>query len=99
MAALETALQDDSPVVGIAAVMALGQVGEQALPLLIQVSNGRNEAQAVAAVNALASIDHPDVATCLNDLAASEDTDAYLRETVASALARVEDLRARQPSA
>lgn len=98
MAALETALQDDSPVVGIAAVMALGQVGEQALPLLIQVCRGRNEAQAVAAVNALASIDHPDVTGCLVSLATSEATDTYVRESVDSALVRVEDLRARQPS-
>jgi bilin biosynthesis protein len=99
MAALEAALHDDSPVVAIAAVMALGQVGEQALPLLIQVCEGANEAQAVAAVNALAGIDHPDVTTCLGKLATGEDTDVYVRETVASALARLEDLRTRQPSA
>ena len=35
MAALEAALHDDSPVVAITAVMALGQVGSQALPLLL----------------------------------------------------------------
>jgi bilin biosynthesis protein len=98
MAALEAALQDCSPVVAIAAVMALGQVGEQALPLLIQVCQGDNEAQAVAAVNALATIDHPDVASCLAQLAAAEDIDTYVRETVASAMARLEDLRARQPA-
>jgi bilin biosynthesis protein len=97
--ALEAALHDDSPVVAIAAVMALGQVGEQAVPLLIQLCHGANEAQAVAAVNALASIDHPDVASCFAALAASAETDPYVRETVASAQARMEDLRSRQPSA
>jgi len=98
MAVLEAALDDVSPVVGLAAVMALGQVGEQALPLLLQVCRGDNEAQAVAAVNAMATIDHPDVATCLAELAGAPGTDTYVRETVVSALVRVEDLRARQPS-
>lgn len=98
MEALVAALGDDSPVVGIAAVMALGQVGEQALPLLIQACRGANEAQAVAAVNAMASIDHPDVATCLAELAAIDSTDVYVRESVVSALARVDDLRSRQAS-
>ena len=98
MEALTTALRDNSPVVGIAAVMALGQVGEQALPVLVQVCRGANEAQAVAAVNALASIDHADVAICLAQLAAADTTDVYVRESVVSALARVEDLRARQSS-
>ncbi|WP_315857154.1 HEAT repeat domain-containing protein [Synechococcus sp. ATX 2A4] len=98
MAVLKTALDDESPVVAIAAVMALGQVGEQALPLLIQVCRGSNEAQAVAAVNALVNIDHPDVSICLAQLAACEDTDAYVLESVTSALVRVDDLRGRQPS-
>ncbi|NQV10538.1 MAG: HEAT repeat domain-containing protein [Cyanobacteria bacterium] len=98
MEALQTALQDGSPVVGIAAVMALGQVGQQALPVLIEVCQGTNEAQAVAAVNALAGIDHPDVATCLAQLADAENTDAYVRESVKSVQSRVEDLQARQSS-
>lgn len=98
MAALEAALADESPVVAIAAVMALGQVGEQAVPLLIQVCLGENEAQAVAAVNALVGIDHPDVAACLYQLAAAESTDSYVRETVNSAVVRLDDLRARQPA-
>ena len=96
MAALEAALHDDSPVVAITAVMALGQVGSQALPLLLQVCRGKNEAQAVAAVTALAGSDHPDVAACFLELSTAETTDPYVLETVMSSLARVADLRLRQ---
>jgi len=97
MAVLEGALQDTSPVVAIAAVMTLGQVGEQALPVLLRISRGDNEAQAVAAVNALAGLDHPDVSSCLAELSSAEGTDTYVRETALSALARVEELHKRQP--
>ena len=95
MAVLEDALQDISPVVAIAAVMTLGQVGEQALPLLLRISRDDNEAQAVAAVNALAGIDHPNVISCLAELSSAEGSDTYVRETAISALARVEQLHKR----
>lgn len=98
MAVLQASLQDDSPVVAIAAVMALGQVGAQAVPLLLQVCRGDNPAQAVAAVNALVEIDDPSIEDCLLALASGEATDRYVRETVESALSRIRDLRGRQPS-
>ena len=99
MAALEAALHDASPVVAITAVMALGQVGRQALPLLLQVCRGKNEAQAGAAVTALAGIDHPDVAACFLELSTAENTDHYVLETVIASMARLEELRMRQPLA
>jgi len=99
IAVLEAALHDGSPVVAITAVMALGQVGMQALPLLLQVCRGNNEAQAVAAVTAMAGIDHPDVAACLIELSTADNTDPYVLETVISSLARLDDLRNRQVSA
>ncbi len=96
MAVLREALDDRSPVVAVAAVMALGQVGRQAVPLLLQVSRGNNPAQGVAAVNALAQIDHPAIEPALQHLLDDPATDDYVRETVSSALIRIEDLKARQ---
>ena len=97
MKALEEALSDDSPVVAVATVMALGQVGGQAMPLLLRVVGGDNPAQAVAAVNALAQIDHPAIERTLRDLQNQPQVDSYVRETIESALARMSDLHARQP--
>jgi bilin biosynthesis protein len=97
MRALEEALSDDSPVVAVASVMALGQVGGQAVPLLLRVVGGDNPAQAVAAVNALAQIDDPAIEPILKDLQNQPQVDSYVRETIESALARISDLHARQP--
>ena len=97
MRALEEALSDDSPVVAVASVMALGQVGGQAVPLLLRVVGGDNPAQAVAAVNALAQIDDPAIEPTLKDLQNQPQVDSYVRETIESALARISDLHARQP--
>lgn len=97
MQALEKALSDDSPVVAVATVMALGQVGRQAVPLLLRVVGGDNPAQAVAAVNALAHIDDPAIELTLRDLQSQPQLDSYVRETLESALARMSDLAARQP--
>jgi bilin biosynthesis protein len=97
MRALEEALSDDSPVVAVASVMALGQVGGQAVPLLLRVVGGDNPAQAVAAVNALAQIDDPAIEPILKDLQNQPQVDSYVRETIESALARISDLQARQP--
>ena len=97
MQALEEALSDDSPVVAVASVMALGQVGGQAVPLLLRVVGGDNPAQAVAAVNALAQIDDPAIEPILKDLQHQPKLDSYVRETLESALARIRELQARQP--
>jgi bilin biosynthesis protein len=96
MHALELALKDDSPVVAVATVMALGQLGLQAMPLLLTVVSGDNPAQAVAAVNALAQINHPTLEATLRELQQQPQIDRYVVETIDSALARIGDLRARQ---
>ena len=98
MQVLKDGLNDDSPVVAVASVMALGQVGRQAVSTLLEVSQGDNPAQGVAAVNALAEIDDPAVEDGLEALLQRETLDQYVRETLTSALTRVKDLRARQPS-
>ena len=98
MDVLQAGLADPSPVVAVASVMALGQVGEQAVALLLEVSRGDNPAQAVAAVNALAEINHPSVEQGFEALLAIDNLDDYVRETLASAVLRVKDLKARQPA-
>lgn len=98
MEVLQAGLADPSPVVAVASVMALGQVGEQAVSLLLEVSRGDNPAQAVAAVNALAEINDPSVEEGFDALLALDDLDDYVRETLASAVLRVKDLKARQPA-
>ena len=98
MDVLQAGLADPSPVVAVASVMALGQVGEQALSLLLEVSRGDNPAQAVAAVNALAEINHPSVEQGFEALLALDNLDAYVRETLSSAVLRAKDLKARQPA-
>ena len=98
MEVLQAGLADPSPVVAVASVMALGQVGEQAVSLLLEVSRGDNPAQAVAAVNVLAEINDPSVEEGFDSLLALDDLDDYVRETLASAVLRVKDLKARQPA-
>lgn len=98
MQVLRDGLQDSSPVVAVASVMALGQVGKQAVSLLLEISRGDNPAQGVAAVNALAEINDPAVEQGFEELLADPSIDGYVRETLTSALLRVRDLKARQPS-
>ena len=98
MEVLQAGLADPSPVVAVASVMALGQVGEQAVSLLQEVCRGDNPAQAVAAVNALAEINDPSVEEGFEDLLALDNLDDYVRETLASAVLRLKDLKARQPA-
>jgi bilin biosynthesis protein len=90
---LENALQDESPVVALAAVMALGQVGEPALELLMQVCKGDNPALAVAGVNAMVEIKDPQISAYLKDLLQRSETDSYVKETIESALSRVDLLQ------
>jgi len=93
MAILESALIDKSPVVSLAAVMALGQVGFQSLDLLLNVAVGENPALAVAAVNALAEIDDGRVEECFAKLLENQSTDSYVSSTVTSASERARGLR------
>ena len=91
--ALKCALVDDSPVVALAAVMALGQVGIQALPLLKEICRGANPALAVAGVNAIVEIKDPSITYFLQDILQSKTTDSYVKETIESALSRADLLQ------
>ncbi|MEM9539658.1 MAG: HEAT repeat domain-containing protein [Cyanobacteria bacterium P01_E01_bin.42] len=87
--ALTTALGDLNPVVHIAAAMALGAVGSQALDILIDaVKTTDNVAVAMAIVNAIGSIPEEKAKITLMELAEDESVDDFIRETAGSALSR-----------
>ncbi|MDY7013168.1 MAG: HEAT repeat domain-containing protein [Cyanobacteriota bacterium] len=88
---LKTALDDPNPVVHIAAVMALGEMGGPAVDILIEaLQNTDNPALAISVVNALSSIGDRRGTDVLNALLEDESTDSYVRESAASALSRLE---------
>lgn len=91
VAALKQALLDPNPVVNIAAVMALGEMGSPAVDILIDtLQTTDNPALGVSLVNALGSIgDHRGIVV-LNTLIQDESTDSYVRESALSALSRLE---------
>ncbi|MGK7875693.1 MAG: HEAT repeat domain-containing protein [Xenococcaceae cyanobacterium] len=88
---LKTALNDPNPVVYIATVMALGEVGSPVLDILIEaLKTTDNPALAVAIVNALGSIGDNRATEVLATLANDESADSYVRESATSALSRSE---------
>ncbi|WP_019498991.1 HEAT repeat domain-containing protein [Pseudanabaena sp. PCC 6802] len=93
MQGLKTALDDLNPVVHIAAVMALGEIGEPALDILLDsLQTTDNVALAVSIANALASIGGDRAAATLTGLIDDESADPYVRETAVSALSRLEQV-------
>ena len=93
MRVLEKALLDESPVVSQSAVMALGQVGVQALPLLIRICKGDNIAHVQSAAMALAEIPDPQAETCLREVLSDPETDPLARQMVEASLGRLESNR------
>lgn len=88
---LKAALNDPNPVVHIAAVMALGQIGLPVLDLLIEtLKTTENVALAVALANALGSINDRRAVEVLAEFAEDESVDSYVRESAVSALSRSE---------
>lgn len=93
MQGLKTALNDLNPVVHIAAVMALGEIGDSALDILIDsLQTTDNVALAVSIANALASIGGDRAAEILTGLTNDESADPYVQETAVSALSRLEQV-------
>lgn len=91
MQALKTALNDPNPVVHIATVMALGEIGTAAVDVMVEaLHNTDNPALAISLVNALASTGDERGVAALQRLLADETTDSYVRETATSALSRLE---------
>jgi bilin biosynthesis protein len=88
--ALKTALQDPNPIIHIAAVMALGEMGSPVVEVLIEaLTKTDNPALGVALVNALGSIGDPQAVEVLTALMEQETTDSYVRESASSALSRL----------
>ncbi len=88
---LKTSMSDENPVVNIAAVMALGELGTPAFEILVEALNTtENIALQVILVNTLASSGDIRAEPIL--AAAIEDTslDEYVRESATSALPRLE---------
>ncbi|MGB3264332.1 MAG: HEAT repeat domain-containing protein [Microcoleus sp.] len=90
---LQKALSDPNPVVYISSVMALGQIGEPALDILIEtIENTDNIALAVAITGSLATIGGTKAGEVLSAAAANPDADPYIRESAESALSRLQQV-------
>lgn len=88
---LKAAINDPNPVVHIASVMALGQMGSEAFEILVEaLKTIDNVAVQVAIVNALASVGDPRCVEVLTTFASDESVDAYVQETAKSAISRLE---------
>jgi len=88
---LKTALNDPNPVVHIAAVMALGEIGSPVVDILIEaLQTTDNPALGISLVNALGSISDRRGVEVLESLIQDESTDSYVRESAISALSRLE---------
>ena len=91
---LAKALHDPDPVVHIASAMALGAIGNPALPSLLEgLETTENIALAIAIINALSSINDPEVTVVLEALAKDEAADSYIQESAVSALSRLQLLQ------
>lgn len=95
---LKTAISDDNPVVHIAAVMALGEMGTPAFGILVDsLKTTDNIAVQVAIVNALASVGDDRAEDVLNAYANDDSVDPYVKESAISSLSRLEMVRKNQP--
>ena len=88
---LKMALNDPNPVVHIASVMALGEIGSSAFDVLVEVLKSTdNIALAVAIINALGSMGDNRAEEVLTMLSNDESADPYVRESATSAVSRLE---------
>jgi bilin biosynthesis protein len=90
---LKTSMSDENPVVNLAAVMALGQLGIPAFEIMAEaLATTDNIALQVTLVNTLASVGDRRAEPIL--LAASQNPtlDQYVRESATSALPRLEQI-------
>ncbi len=88
---LKQAIEDDNPVVHIAAVMALGVMGAPAFEILTEsLATTENIAVQVAIFNALGSLKDPRGVAVLNAIGSNEAMDVYVKESAVSAVSRLE---------
>lgn len=92
---LRQAMNDPYPVVQIASVMSLGEIGMPAVEMLLEaLKTTENVAIALTITNTLGSIGDPRALEVLRQLIADDSVDSYVRETAASALPRLEQMMA-----
>ena len=90
---LRKAMEDPYPVVQIASVMSLGEIGIPAVDTLLEaLKTTDNVAIALTITNTLGSIGDPRAIDVLKDLIADNSVDSYVRETAESALPRLEQI-------
>ncbi|MEX0271283.1 HEAT repeat domain-containing protein [Leptolyngbyaceae cyanobacterium UHCC 1019] len=88
---LKTALNDPNPVVNIAVVMALGEIGTPVLDILIEaLQTTDNPALAISLVSTLGAIGDERGVEVLTALIQDDAIDSYVRESATSALSRLE---------
>lgn len=88
---LKTAMNDPNPVVHIASVMALGEIGSPAFEILVEaLKTTDNPALQVAIVNALASLGDERGVEILAALIDDKSVDSYVSESAVSALSRLD---------
>ncbi|MEM9008495.1 MAG: HEAT repeat domain-containing protein [Cyanobacteria bacterium P01_F01_bin.86] len=99
MQGLKTALGDTNPVVNIAAVMALGEIGSaDAFDILLEtLQTTDNVALAVTITNTFGSIKDSRGAEVLQKVIEDASADDYVRESAISALSRLELVMKNQP--
>lgn len=91
---LKKSLNDPNPVVHIASAMALGEIGDAALDILLEaLQTTDNLALSVSIVNALASVGGEQAAEVLTQLSTDDSVDGYVKETATSALSRIEMIK------
>ncbi|MEL6354080.1 MAG: HEAT repeat domain-containing protein [Cyanobacteria bacterium J06627_28] len=90
---LRKAMDDPYPVVQIAAVMSMGEIGVPAVETLLNaLKTTDNVAIALTITNTLGSIGDPRAVDVLRNLIKNESVDSYVRETAESALPRLEQV-------
>ncbi|MEM9246188.1 MAG: HEAT repeat domain-containing protein [Cyanobacteria bacterium P01_F01_bin.153] len=88
--ALALGMEDENPLVGLTAVMALGQVGAPALDVLIEtMKTTENVAVATSIANTLGSINDPKSVAALEAAISDESSDPYVKELAKSSLDRM----------
>lgn len=99
MDALKTSLDDANPVVYVASVMTLGEIGTPAFDILAEaLKTTDNEALAVAIVNAMPSIGDDRAKDLLESYVAEEGAEeSYSQEVAKSALSRLSLIQNNQP--
>ncbi|MFK8185656.1 MAG: HEAT repeat domain-containing protein [Phormidesmis sp.] len=90
---LRKAMEDPYPVVQIASVMSLGEVGIPAVDTLLDaLKTTDNVAIALTITNTLGSIGDPRAIDVLKAIIADDSVDSYVKETAESALPRLEQM-------